>query len=154
MLSRTHSYLRRRGGTHIVALLLFGSAASASMAVGVRTWIGRSTPASNAPSLARQEYVRKSSIEVELITFRKSGFEPKEMTRPKGQFNLVINNQSQATEQLTFSLSEARGNKLKDVKLDDRGKHRFSDLLDLNPGNYQLTVAEHPEFVCHLTITK
>ena len=67
---------------------------------------------------------------------------------------LAVNNQSQLSEQLTFSLIKGKGNRLKEEKLDHRGKHKWNDLLDLSPGDYQLIVVEHPEFVCHFSITR
>ena len=111
------------------------------------------SPISVAGAVSSQGNRSKSEIEVELVTLKAWGFEPGVITRPKGRFVLAINNQSQLGEVLTFSLVEERGNKLKDVKLDYRASHRWNSVFDLNPGRYQLTVTEHPEWVCELNIS-
>jgi hypothetical protein len=92
-------------------------------------------------------------IEVEILTLRENGFEPKVISRPKGAFHLALNNQSQLRELLTFSMLEEKGRKLKDEKLNGGGKHRSNTLYNLSPGKYQLMVNEHPEWYCSFEIT-
>lgn len=121
-----------------------------ALALSNRSWIASPAEAFRAKTSVPQTQER---VEAEIVTLRPWGFEPKEITRPKGKFLLAINNQSQKAEQLTFSFTEDRGKKLKEVKLDVRGKHRANNLYDLNPGRYQLAVDGHPEWILSFNIT-
>jgi hypothetical protein len=80
------------------------------------------------------------------------GFVPKEITRPRGKFFLVIENRSESIRDLTFSLIEERGSNLKEMKLGVNGRKSWDGLVELNPGNYLLTVSEHPEWRCKFII--
>ncbi len=137
---------------NLLTICLVICAVTSAITVGTgRRFINASSTLTTAP--VSQSPGKKSNIEVEAVTLLQWGFEPKEITRPKGQFRLAINNQSQMREELTFSLAVDKGNKLNDVKLHCGGKHRWDGLYDLNPGKYQLTVGGHPEWVCTLNIT-
>ncbi|MGE0132301.1 MAG: hypothetical protein AB7U82_29820 [Blastocatellales bacterium] len=134
--------------THLIALCLLACAGFATLAVSAHAWLTRPAAVAEASALAAQ-----TKMEVELVTLKRWGFEPKEITRPKGRFLLVINNRAEQSRQLTFSLADERRNRLKDVKLGANGKKNSNDLYDLSPGAYLLTVAEFPEWVCRITIT-
>jgi hypothetical protein len=95
----------------------------------------------------------KKSLEVEIVTLRAWGFEPSNITRAKGRFLLAVNNQSQLTEHLTFSMAHELGSKVKEDRLDWRAIHRWNNIIELNPGRYRLTVLEQPEWVCNFTVT-
>jgi hypothetical protein len=134
----------------------------ATVALAVRAYNLKAPESKESTTLAEMPAVAapvasgaqvKSEVEGEVVTLKKWGFEPKELIRSPGKFLLYVNNQSQLTESLTFSLIEANGVKLKETKLDFNGKHKWDNFLDLRPGNYQLRVLEHPEWVCQVTIT-
>ncbi len=144
---------RRLTRTRLIVLSLAASAGFVTLVAGAGTWHTRTSASTKAVVRVLQGNPKKSTLEVELLTLRSDGFEPKVITRPKGQFYLAINNQSQLREELTFSLAEEKGKNLKDEKLHEGGKHRSNTLYDLNPGKYQLTVKEHPEWRCSFEIT-
>lgn len=160
-----HGFRRRATGIPVIAALCL-LITCAAICFAVRA----SNPkAANCPSIegttpvleyatrvtkpASVAQVPKGSVEVEIVTLREWGFEPKSITRPKGRFFLAVNNQSQLTEQLTFSMAHEVGNRLKEDRLDWRARHRWNNIFELNPGRYKLTVLEHPEWVCDFSIT-
>lgn len=90
-------------------------------------------------------------VETEIITLKPTGFEPSQITRPAGRFFLAITNRS-GLEEVSLRLTAEGGNKVKESRV-LRKKPRWRDLVDLPPGHYTLTEANHPEWVCQITIT-
>lgn len=141
--------LQRIGALRIIAVCLI-VCASASLFVlngEIRfiSWKASSSPVGSS----RQP---NEKVEVELVTLQRWGFQPKEITRPKGKFFLVIENKSGLIQDLTFSLIEENGARLKDINLSVNRRKGWSDFVELSPGNYLLTVSEHPEWRCKFTI--
>ena len=93
----------------------------------------------------------KQRMGVLVVKLRRTGFEPSELTRPRGRFLLAFDNQSGADE-IILRLQHETGNKLHEVHM-PRGSVRWRQALDLHPGRYLLSVNGHPEWICHLTIT-
>jgi hypothetical protein len=93
---------------------------------------------------------RKEEVESEVITLLPTGFSPSEISRPKGRFLVVIDNRTEL-EEVTFSLHRDDGQKLREAK---RTKEQliWRQIEDLPPGEYRLTVLDHPEWVCRITI--
>lgn len=90
-------------------------------------------------------------VEVEVITVHPYGFAPKAISRPRGPFLLAVHNHSRL-EQLAVQLNRMTGLRLNDIAF-PRGRVRWHTPLDLPPGQYVLTEADHPEWVCNITIT-
>ena len=93
-------------------------------------------------------------VEVEILSIQPNGFEPSHITRPSGLFLLAMDNRADV-EDLTLRLN--RVNRLQEPALLDvtvrRERLNVDEYLDLAPGNYAITEANHPEWVCHITIT-
>jgi hypothetical protein len=107
-------------------------------------------PISVVPT-ALQNKTLNDVIEAEIVTIRPTGFEPAAITRPQGEFLLVINNRS-GLEEVTWRLDREAGGNLREVKIHD-GKLRSGNFEDLPPGRYVLTEANHPDWICHITVT-
>ncbi len=128
------------------------------VAVSARAWIRRDKTGSpstvdkvstksflvSSPSSQRQR------IEGEIVSLSPNGFEPKQITRPAGPFLLVVGNESHLPS-VTLLLVGDVGLPLRNV-LVAREKRFWSDIVDLPPGNYKLTEAAHPGWVCNITI--
>ncbi len=91
------------------------------------------------------------TIEAEIITIRSTGFEPTTITRDKGKFLLVVHNRSGLRE-VVLRLDREAGGRLHDVRV-PREKLDWKTLVDLHPGRYVLTEANHADWVCQITIT-
>lgn len=96
--------------------------------------------------LAAQE----ERLEAELVTVHPTGFEPTEITRPKGKFLLIVNNRSGLTE-VDLQLRRNAGTKLREKKL-QFAKRRWSEVIQLPPGQYEITEANNPEWIFRMTI--
>src|SRR3569832_337501 len=90
------------------------------------------------------------NLEVELITLRPEGFEPLQITRPKGAFVLLIDDRS-GREGSSLSLQRVKGERLRDLNT-NRKKSEWYDLIDLPSGDYVLSDAENPERRCQITL--
>ena len=128
-------------------LALFGSAGAA------RRWL--SAPPAAAPA-ARPEGRQAADEEPagpesEVVTLLPEGFEPAEITRPRGEFLLVVHNRS-GLDEVTWRLEREAGSRLREVRLGE-GRLRSGSFEDLTPGTYLLSADGHPEWVCRVTIT-
>ena len=98
-----------------------------------------------------QSETRPDRVEAEVITILPTGFQPSEITRSRGQFLILVDNQS-GFDDLTLRLNKVTGQRLRELKQTMKEKV-MKQLEDLPPGEYQLTAAEHPDWVCRITIT-
>jgi hypothetical protein len=88
--------------------------------------------------------------EIELITLRPAGFEPAEVTRPKGAFVLFIDDRSGRGES-SLVLQRVNGGQLRAIGL-PRKKSEWNDVVDLTPGTYVLRDASNSELRCQIII--
>jgi len=114
--------------------------------------VSRSQSASAALEPSVQAQAAQTRIEVELLNLHPSGFQPDAITRPPGRFLLVVNNLTGKDEDLTLRLDRETGGTLLLGQV-PRDKRRWRDVVDLPTGRYLLTEANHPEWVCRITIT-
>jgi len=88
--------------------------------------------------------------EIELITLRPAGFEPAEVTRPKGAFVLFVDDRS-GRENSSLILQRVNGGQVRAIGL-QRKRSEWNDVLDLTPGNYVLQDVNNSELRCQITI--
>ena len=114
----------------------------------------RATKAMTLPGQQRQSEASVTPdrlIVQELLTLRRTGFDPPALTIPSGNFLLAVDNLSDfAKAQLT--LVEERKDKLKDIKFESHNRD-WREEIDLKPGVYLLSEISHPEWVCRITVT-
>jgi hypothetical protein len=123
--------------------------ATASRAVFERP----ASPVAASPNEPVRSSVQRTSppVPAHVLVLRPMGFEPSEVSWPKERFFLAIENHSNVND-ITVLLDREVGGRVKEVNLKMR-KQRAAGIFDLPPGNYLLTVADHPEWVCRITIT-
>lgn len=110
----------------------------------------RSQPASANAIPPAQTSKTPTQIDYALITLTPSGFYPKEITRPKGQFLLAVDNRV-GNKDVALRLVRDNGAKEREKNL-VKGQLRWRQLVNLNPGRYVLTEANRPDWVCNITI--
>jgi len=93
----------------------------------------------------------QAPVQAELITVTPTGFEPSELTRPKGRFLLAIDNQS-GLDEVEFYFERETGGRL-NVALSRRGKIAWREIVDLAPGSYVLRAMHDESWRCRITIT-
>ena len=93
----------------------------------------------------------QAPVQTELITLTSTGFEPAELTRTKGRFQLAIDNRS-GLDEVEFYFEREAGGRV-NVPLSRRGKLAWREIVDLTPGTYILRSANEASWRCRLTIT-
>lgn len=144
--------IRRRGFLALVVAVIVSVCALAAYARG---WLSprssalpASAPAQDDPQPGRRV---RSQIEVEVVTITPRGIEPAEITRPAGRFLLVVDNRSDL-EGVTLRLDRETGARMHEVPM-AREKWDWNQVVDLQPGSYLLTEADHQDWLCRITIT-
>jgi len=115
------------------------------LAVNARSWF---TKAPNQKAQAK-------SMQVELFTLHRYGFEPPEITRPKGQFIIAVNNHSgieEVTLQLHRVTEKDKLEKIAEKQVPSKQLY-WMQQIDLLPGRYALVEASHEKWVSFITIT-
>ncbi len=108
------------------------------LAASTLTWI-------SSVKAGRFEAIVQEPDEV-VLTLKPEGFIPAEVTRGPGQFQLSVDNRS-GVEELTLRLKRADGTQLREIRV-ARGGGDWSEVLDLQVGNYTLSEANHSNWVC------
>ena len=128
----------------------------AAATISARAWLIRSSMAGDdstkqqTPTVPTAFHIR-SPLEVELISVHPYGFEPKEITRPKGRFLLEVDDHS-GLKSIAPRLTRVTGPKLRDFDM-KREEPAWSEEMDLGPGRYVLSEANHPGWTCYINIT-
>lgn len=94
---------------------------------------------------------RDQKVETELLTIRRTGFHPSRVSRPEGKFLLAVSNRSGAVE-LNLRLHSVTGVRLVETRVSNKQLY-WSGLVTLPAGEYVLTEANHPNWICRITIT-
>ena len=105
----------------------------------------------SAVSAPLQGDLSQDRIEAELITILPTGFEPAEIRRPAGKFLLAIDNRSGLTE-VNVRLLRLVGRSTQELRI-RRERPDLRKVVDLEPGAYLLTEANHPDWIGRLIIT-
>lgn len=141
--------------TALIVTLAIGLAAASIE--GARAFVssraGDSLPAPSSNATAPAPVTEQDSVEAdeaEIVTARPSGFEPNEVRRPGGKFQLVVYNRS-GLEQLRWRLDRKAGGRLHDVQLSE-GRLRSGLFINLPPGEYELSESDHPGWLCRITV--
>jgi len=92
----------------------------------------------------------RDNLEVELITLRPEGFEPTQLTRPKGPFVLLVDDRT-GKDGSSLRLQRLKGEALRELNT-NRKKSEWHDLINLPPGDYLLSDADNPERRCQITL--
>ena len=127
-------------------------AISAALAGSGRAWRARiANPVSaGAGNHLEQNGRPKERVEGEIVTIQPQGFDPAEIARPRGKFALVVDNRS-GLDEVTLRLDRENGPRQREAHVPHEGWN-WSEVLELEPGRYVLTEANHPNWVCRIII--
>lgn len=124
--------------------LLAGIAAYASRAYSV------ALTQSNIPTAQSVEKPDRAVVQ-ELLTLRRSGFDPSELVIPSGNFMLAVDNLTGIPD-IALTLAEDKKSKIKDLGFTEM-KRDWREELEMKPGVYILSEVSHPEWICRITVT-
>jgi hypothetical protein len=106
---------------------------------------------SSSPAAIVTQDNSSERVEAELITLKRTGFEPREINRPAGRFILVVHNRS-GLEEMSLDLVRENGERIKSVRV-HRKKLDWKEVITLPPGVYLLRELNNPEWTCRINIT-
>jgi hypothetical protein len=115
------------------------------------------TPAVARPEMARVTTPKPQNPpagqpEVEHIILTPFGFEPAQITRPAGEFQLTVANRSPVSD-IDLHLNQMSDGALVRQQTMASQQVDWGDFFNLKPGNYVLTESTHPDWTCSITIT-
>jgi hypothetical protein len=113
-------------------------------------------PNSPLPTIAAPQDEQSSGprLEAVTITLTASGFEPVEIKRPAGPVIIALSNHTGLDQvNLRLEVEGGRARRIIERKL-PRGRVKFSSKVDLPAGQFVLSEADHPEWVCHINVTE
>jgi hypothetical protein len=122
-----------RGALITLTLLVFGSMAAGALA-GYRA--------------IRSRTEQTQSVTVVLSA---EGFQPAEITRPAGQFTLLIESQSRSGELVLQLKRDGAREVIREIRVPE-GATSWSEELELAAGGYNLRAANNPAWLFHLTV--
>lgn len=153
-------------GSHALrpALIIALLAGSVCMVVGARAYNRivldvPSGPAEPIPTKTIQPMLAparpqgsppKATTEVEVITILPTGLYPAEITRPKGLFLLAVENRS-GLKAIQLRVDGEAGNRVHTGQIHPL-KHYWHQGVDLPPGRYTLSEANHPDWKCTIKV--
>jgi hypothetical protein len=121
------------------------------LAVSARSWLPAAATNEPLVSAAAPASPTTAPLEAELIVLRPSGFEPVEITRPAGEFLLTFHNRS-GLEEVNLLINLESGATLREERI-PLERPNWRRVVAIPPGRYVITEANHPDWVCRVTIT-
>jgi hypothetical protein len=155
------TFRRNRAGKTQLLLAVACVALLVATTLAAKTWLVAPVAAESAaaitqtttPSVAATPVI-PVRLESEHVTIRPTGFEPTEIARPAGRILLAVNDRS-GLDSLDLRLDIETVHRLFEVRVprDTNGRHEWRQVVTLVPGHYVLTEANHPDWVCRITVT-
>lgn len=147
--SRIHPVFRR---SSVIATLLL---AIVSLGVGARAWLDSrreaSPPGAVGSSASILQDTARDRMEAEVITLTPTGFEPKEISRRSGDFLLAVSNRS-GLEEIVLRLDRIGGDRMQEQRMSKK-RRAWQETMNLPAGQYILSEANNPDWVCRINIT-
>lgn len=126
----------------VFSALLINASGHAGVATAPKQDVNSSAAAPPVSSVQRRE--------VEVVTLTTDGFEPHEIIRPPGRFLLSITNRSEL-DSLNLRIETEQRGKIREKALTPDARS-WREVLNLPPGSYIITEADHPEWKLSLII--
>lgn len=133
-----------------ISLCIVGFTCAFAVALGLDFKVFSNAVFSQPGATVPQAHSRER-VEAELITLTRNGFVPARIRRPQGPFILGVDNRS-GIDGVALRLERVNGARLSALESRTR-KLSWRDLVDLPPGEYVLAEANHPNWVCRISIT-
>lgn len=126
------------------------SVAALGLALLLSVWSGSASAVKHRANLPEVSPQSANLLEAELLVVRADGFHPREITRPPGRFLLALQNHSTADE-LSLVLRREGDNSMREVRTSKK-QSKSRQFVDLSPGRYVLSEANHPDWSCTIII--
>lgn len=96
-----------------------------------------------------------AALRTERITLKVNGFEPSAVSLPAGRWMLLLDDRSRLKNNvIRFDAVQTNGaaTRLKDFDRGVQDKVKYRDVLDLRPGEYELSVPGRAAWKCRITV--
>lgn len=113
--------------------------------------VSSSMPVKAQPVLYVQAQAPHEPLQAEVLILSRGGFNKSAINRPRGRFILHVENRSGADD-IDIQLKKAEDGRVLDKQLEKHNRKQ-KGVVSLPPGDYLLSVVDHPEWVCRVTIT-
>jgi hypothetical protein len=125
---------------------------AAGLTVSARTWLAprQVVVRSTAAAAPMQGSSAPQAEEHGLIRLLTSGFSQPEVAGTAGQYRVVMTRVSK-DEEVRLQLKSAGGETLQEIVMPPE-RADWTTLINLETGSYSLTVSNHPQWVCQLTV--
>lgn len=144
--------------TPVKALVLTGLLVAGTLSVlAARRWhtYGLALPARPASGIESKDSGAAAPpaqrMKVLPLKLTRRGFVPSSITAPKGEYFLTVLNGTEL-DGLELRLDREGGPRAREGK-SSKEKLRWKELVKLHPGSYVVTEANHPGWVCRITVT-
>jgi hypothetical protein len=152
VLDRIIDVLRNGRAKKLALLMAAVLLAAAGLTASPRTWLSAAT--TPAEKLTASASTQNSSVtqqqEQGVIRLLTSGFTEAEISGMSGQYRLVATRASQ-NEEVVLQLKTGSGELVQEITMPQE-KLDWTTLIELAAGSYTLTVVNHPDWVCQITI--
>jgi len=98
-----------------------------------------------------QPAVYKDPIEELSLTLTSSGFTPAELKPHGKKFLLSLDNRTDVQE-LTLRMARNGGAQIREIRVPGGSGGDWSELFELQPGNYTFSEVNHPNWTCKIVI--
>jgi len=142
---------RRAVAVLVLAFLFASAAASTHMWLRAHKKAARTNGAAAKPLIVPTENDPSQQTVGLPIQLKKLGFVPMEITKPAGDYQLSVSNQSGVSE-IKLSLGREHGEELHQGRL-KKERLRWRQNVLLTPGTYVLSEMSHPNWLCRIVIT-
>lgn len=146
--------LRKLSKLNLIALCIIALIGIAAFGFGFRDWFSRPAPIAVTQQQIRPEATAAPDGVIQLL-LRPEGFDSPKLTVTKGTYILILLNRT-GEKNLALQVSRLIGNgeKPKDIAFDDdKKKYQVIDAIDLTPGDYVVSVQDHPEWTSRVIAT-
>ena len=141
---------------NVIALLVVAMIGMATFGFGFRDWLHRPAPRAVTQQQSKPEAAVVNGPDgVIQLLLRPEGFDSPKLTVTKGTYILILLNRT-GEKNLALQVSRLIGNgeKPKDIAFDDdKKKYQVIDAIDLTPGDYVVSVQDHPEWTSRVIAT-
>lgn len=145
--------LTNRRASSGLALAAIAAVCFAGIALATTAFRRPATAVPEAVPAPESQPVAQSTpdgLRVLRITIRPTGFDPAELTLPHGRFILAVDNRT-GLRNLTFRLDREGAGRLREVRM-PREQLSYREVIEPAPGVYLMTEADHPAWVCRISV--
>lgn len=135
----------------LILLALVAGTVMTRLVLAKNGWLPLRNRSSSGSNAVRQEKKPAPQIMILRVILRTYGFDPREIIIPKGTYLLSVNDRTEIDD-LAFEFNRVGQGKLHEVR-GKKERPEWSQLFELNPGDYQLVVAGKPNWICKITVT-